>query len=77
MYIIESEQVFKFAGTQVSYIKQYIGQTTQANQIAEKTYQWQNFNIETGQYEDDITNTNIITVNGIEYTPVNGRIVIQ
>jgi len=40
-------------------------------------YQWVKFNLSTGEYEDDETSTDTVTVAGIDYTPTNGRVMLN
>ncbi|MTI56168.1 hypothetical protein [Geosporobacter ferrireducens] len=47
---------------------------TQEDKIIHK---WMKFNLVTRQYEDDPNNNSPITVGGIAYTPVNGKVEFQ
>ena len=42
-----------------------------------RTYQWMQFNLEFEQYEIDITNTTPIIIDGIEHTPIDGKVEIE
>jgi len=43
---------------------------------ADLTYYWVIFDINQGQYVDDTENTSPIIVNGVEHTPIDGKIII-
>lgn len=66
--------------SQVAIIEMLVGMEKQVNKTETDTkriYQWQKFNLDTGTYEDDTTNTTSIIDNGQSYTPVNGQVVVD
>ena len=58
-------------------ITAYIGREKEFFQIAENTYQWHKFNVKINEYEVDQSNTDLIEINEVKYTPVNGKVTVQ
>jgi len=81
MFMIIDGLVFKtgVSGAGASY-EVCIGNEVACKEIETDTqiiYQWQKFNIDTGVYENDTTNTTIIFDSGQNYTPINGQVVVD
>lgn len=62
-------------------IRVSIGSEKQLNLISEteteKIYKWQKFNFKKGVYEDDTENNEVARIDGREYTPSQGRVVVH
>jgi len=65
--------------SQAAIVKTIVGDASRYNTTESDThlsYQWQIFNLDTGSYEDDITNNTTIAIAGVEYTPTEGSVII-
>lgn len=62
-------------------IRVLIGSEKQLNLISEteteKIYKWQKFNFEKWVYEDDTENNDVARIDGREYTPRQGRVMVH
>jgi len=77
--ILKSEEVV--TSVQIAIVRTHYGFVKQCNVISdtatEKIYQWQIFDVEQQKYINDPTNNTVVNIDGVDYTPVNGRIVIN
>ncbi|MBZ9633085.1 hypothetical protein [Clostridium sp. FP1] len=76
MYTQENGTIFKDTVYENSIVKECIGNATQysiAQADTQIKYQWQKFNLDTGVYENDTTNTTEI----LGKVPVDGQVSIK
>ena len=82
MYKIEENgQVMKQEKGETYEIWSHFGMIKQCNLInetsTEKIFQWQIFDLEQGKYVDDLENNTPFVFEGVEYIPVNGKIIVS
>lgn len=81
MFVVENGIVFE---NNISFIGS-VGQICKGNEHQylrtetdiEIIYQWQKFNCDLGLYENDNTNNTVINVNGTDFIPINGQVIIN
>ncbi|QEK12568.1 hypothetical protein FQB35_10355 [Crassaminicella thermophila] len=81
MFSVENGTVFEVeevdTGIQNAVIKKWYGKEMKLEKVEEgntRIYKWVKFDLDNGDYVDDITNTDLINVDGVDYTPVDGRV---
>lgn len=77
--ILENKQVMQQTKTSTYEIWKPIGMESEVKKIEteiETIYKHTKFNIKTGKWEDDLTNTTLITVNDKGIIPIDGKIKI-
>ena len=80
-YIIENGTVYKIEKIGDAEIKSCFGSEKQLALISEsnteKVYEWQRFDIQKGEYVTDKENTGTANIDGKEYKPTEGKIIVK
>ena len=80
-YTIENKTVYSIEKIGTAEIRACIGSEKRFELVSEtekeKTYQWQKFDLEKGEYVADEENTDTVSIDGKSYTPEKGKVVIK